>query len=102
MKLYDYPKVNRELKDLSLREQMEARLRQIDEHRYYSDKSIAGMSDYALLTAFEVMVMGIGNDTADEAAKEAWDGGMKFGQERMLRQINESYNTNHTNSKSTI
>jgi hypothetical protein len=84
MKLYDYPKVNRDLKDLSLREQMEARLRQIDVRRYYSDKSIASMSDYALLTSFEVILMGIGHDTADGSFNEGFDAGIKFGQERML------------------
>jgi hypothetical protein len=78
MKLYEYPTVNRDLRDLSLREQMEARLRQIDVRRYYSDKSIASMSDYALLTAFEVMVMGIGHDTADESFNEGFDAGIAF------------------------
>jgi hypothetical protein len=42
------------------------------------------MSDYALLTAFEVILMGIGHDTSDESFNEGFDAGIKFGQERML------------------
>ena len=88
MKLYEYPTANRDLKDCSLREQMIARLRQID-GGFYTDKDFARMSDYALLTAFEVTLMGIGHETSEENWKEGWDAGMKYGQERMLNNMNE-------------
>jgi hypothetical protein len=91
MKLYEYPTVNKDLRDLSLREQVEARLRQIDVSRYYSDKSISGMSDYALLTAFEVMVMGIGRETAEESFNEGFDAGIAYGMEKVTKSQNETF-----------
>ena len=91
MKLYEYPTVNRDLRDLSLREQMEARLRQIDVRRYYSDKSIASMSDYALLTSFEVILMGIGHDTADESFNEGFDAGIAYGMGKVTKSQNECF-----------
>ena len=99
MKLHEYPKVNRELKDLSLRQQMEYRLRQIDDRRYYSDKDISRMSDYALLTAFEVLVMGIGHETVDDESDHAFDAGMKYGQECMLKRINQQFGTQTQGTK---
>ena len=99
MNLYEYPKVNMDLKDLSLREQMEARLRQIDVRRYYSDKSIARMSDYALLTTFEVILMRIGHNTSFESFNEGFDAGIKVGQERMLEQINQQFGTQTQGTK---
>jgi hypothetical protein len=96
MKLHEYPHVNRELKDSSLREQMEARLRQIDVHGHY--KSVKNMSDYALLTAFETLIQGIGYNTADADYKDGFDAGMKFGQERMLNRINETFIMNEGES----
>jgi hypothetical protein len=92
MELHEYPHVNRELKDLSLREQLEARLRQIDVHGYY--KSVKSMSDYALLTAFETTLQGIGYNTADAQYKDGFDAGMNLGRERMLNQINETFHMN--------
>ena len=97
MKLHEYPHVNRELKDLSLREQMEARLRQLDVHGFY--KSVKNMSDYALLTAFETLIQGIGYNTADDEAEHAFDAGMKYGQERMLKQINQQFGTQTQGTK---
>ena len=91
MKLHEYPHVNRELKDLSLREQMESRLRQIDIHVHY--KSVKNMSDYALLTAFETLILGIGYNTADAEYKDGFDAGMNLGRERMLKQINQHFGT---------
>jgi hypothetical protein len=97
MKLHEYPHVNRELKDLSLREQMEARLRQIDVHGHY--KSVKNMSDYALLTAFEILIMGIGYNTADAEYKDGFDAGMNLGRERMLKQINQQFGTQTQGTK---
>ena len=92
MKLYQIPPANHDLRGESLREQMIARLRQID-GGFYTDKDFARMSDYALLTAFEVTLMGIGHDTADEESKEAFDADMKFGQERLMKKINQTFGT---------
>lgn len=90
MLLHEYPTVNRHLKDVSLREQMESRLRQIS-GGYYTDTAIAKMSDYGLLTAFEVTILGIGHNSADLESSEAFDAGVKFGQERMLNTINGTF-----------
>jgi hypothetical protein len=75
---------------------MEARLRQIDIHGHY--KSVKNMSDYALLTAFETLIQGIGYNTADADYKDGFDAGMKFGQERMLNRINETFIMNEGES----
>lgn len=91
MKLHEYPKVNRELKDLSLREQMEVRLRQIDVTRCYSDKAIASMSDYALLTAFEVTLMDIGYQTAEESYMDGFNDSTEIAAQKQARTTNETF-----------
>lgn len=97
MELYQIPCFNRDLRGQSLREQMIARLRQID-GGFHRESELFRMSDYALLCAFEVAFRGIADNTVDSETKAAFDAGMKFGQERLLTKINQTFSMNEGKS----
>ena len=91
MKLHEYPTANRELKDHSLREQMEARLRQIDVHHFYPDKVIARMSDYALLMAFESTFKGICYNSTDEYYADGFSDASEIAKQKQSRMSNDTF-----------
>jgi hypothetical protein len=65
MKLFDIPPFNHEQRDSSLRDQMIARLRQINDG-FYTETEINRMSDYALLCAFEISMTRIGHNSSTD------------------------------------
>ena len=65
MKLHEIPHFNYDLRDASLRDQMLARLRQINDG-FYTETEINRMSDYALLCAFEISMTRIGHNSSHD------------------------------------
>jgi hypothetical protein len=84
MKLHEIPCFNREMKDLPLREQLVARIRQID-GGYYRQAELDRMSDYALLCAFEATFSVIADRSIDEWSTEMFDAGIAYGMEKAAK-----------------
>lgn len=83
MEFHQIPPANFDLRGQSLREQMIARIRQIDSG-FYRLSELERMSDYALLCTFEVVYLGIHSRTMESHGSEMFDAGIKYGQERMM------------------
>ena len=78
MKLHEIPHFNHDLRDESLRDQMIARLRQINDG-FYTEKEINRMSDYALLCAFEKTMSLIGYSTSADNYNDGFSAGHAVG-----------------------
>ncbi len=77
MKLQEIPHFNHDLRDESLRDQMIARLRQINDG-FYTETEINRMSDYALLCAFEILMIRIGHNSSHDQYNAGFTDGSNY------------------------
>lgn len=78
MKLHEIPSANFDLRGQSLREQMIARLRQIDDD-FHRQSELDSMSDYALLYAYETTLTLIGYRTSSDHYNDGFSYGHEVG-----------------------
>lgn len=78
----DYPAPELEWRSLSMREQVIARLRQLNPDVMYREEYLKTLKDHALLTALEAAIMTRMREDQNEMEQYMFDAGMKFQRER--------------------
>lgn len=82
MELHQIPHFNYDLRGQSLREQMIARIRQVDDG-FHRLEELERMSDYALLCSFEISLTMAGHRSADSRGKDMFDAGIEYGKSKV-------------------
>lgn len=95
----NFPAPELEWRSLSMREQVIARLRQLNPDVVYREEYLNTLKDHALLTALEAAIMTHMREDQNEMEQYMFDAGMKYGQERMLKQINQQFGTQTQGTK---
>ena len=90
MKLHEIPSFNHEIKDLSLREQLAARLLQISGD-FHTESQIARMSDYSLLNAFETAMAIIGYGTSEASYNDGFNEGALYATKKASEMVSEVF-----------
>lgn len=78
----NFPAPELEWRSLSMREQVIARLRQLNPDVVYREEYLNTLKDHALLTALEATIMTHMREDQNEMEQYMFDAGMKFQRER--------------------
>lgn len=89
----DLPIPELEWRSLSMREQVIARLRQLNPDVVYREEYLNTLKDHALLTALEVAIQAHMRLDQDEHDEHMFNAGMKYQQERMEEERAQSNET---------
>ena len=84
------PFTNRENRSLSMRDQVIARLRQLNPDVVYRQAYLDTLQDHALLQALEVAIWCHLDRQAEEHAREMFDAGMDYERERIVKSLTET------------
>lgn len=86
------PFYDRENRSLSMREQVIARLRQLNPEvrDYFNEKYLATLQDFALLQALEVAVMGHMDADRDEMLSYMFKSGMDYERQHIAKELTET------------
>lgn len=83
------PFPNSENRSLSMREQVIARLRQLNPDVVYRQAYLDTLQDFALLQALEVAIMCHVDMAADAMYDEAFTAGMEYEREQIINELSE-------------
>ena len=85
------PFPNRENRSLSMREQVIARLRQLnpDIRDYFNEKYLATVQDFALLQALEASIQIRMDREYESQASYMFDAGIKYERERIIKNLSQ-------------
>ena len=84
------PLPKRENRSLSMREQVIARLRQINSDIVYREEYLKTLSDFALLQALEVAIMVKMDEEHDSQSSYMFNAGMDYERERIVKSLTET------------